>query len=69
MANPKTFQKGDVILDTRKSRQLLLKDRINPQGTDVKPYWVVENVETKKLTTIREDRFRAARFARFQADD
>jgi hypothetical protein len=69
MANPKTFKTGDLILDTRKSRQLRLKGRINPQGADVKPYWTVENVETKKITTIREDRFRAARFMRVPSDD
>lgn len=56
--------KGVKLHDRKLGRVIILEGRINPQGKDVKPYWNVRNLETDKITTIREDRLEGKRWTK-----
>lgn len=46
----------------RRGRVVVLKNRINPMGEAVQPYWTVKNIKTGRVTVIREDRLRTRRW-------
>lgn len=59
-----SLKPGDMLSDSKRNRTVELLDRINPQGTDVAPYWLVENTLTGKKTAIRENRLVGKRWSK-----